>query len=343
MKQRDAPTPNDAALHGRFAIAVFEDGGVLMNLTTGTLLKLNPLAAQIAAGLLQGSAMEDLASEVSQRFGVSPTVAAGDIQAVSAGLLDTGATEIGPSSVSQPASFDSNAAGFLMRWNGQAVLQVDIGQKKLTYHEPSVWTPEERRLQLQFALPHILSLQHQPVIHASAVRLGNGVLAFCGASGAGKSTLARLFIAQGAESIARDLLLIVERDQTLVVPTDGEAAMLDWVNAASAELASGSTREIAIADPEEMLGGPDLPLHRLLCIDRTRRSGVGIRRERLSHADELKLILDNSLIALDRSDVWRTLLEFCQRIVAADIVRYATVPMGLPALEAAVREYNTIS
>lgn len=44
------------------------------------------------------------------------------------------------------------------------------------------------------------------VLHASAVRIGHGVVAFVGASGAGKSTIAQFFAERGYQLVSDDLL-----------------------------------------------------------------------------------------------------------------------------------------
>jgi hypothetical protein len=68
--------------------------------------------------------------------------------------------------------------------------------------------PEEtlRHLLLDQVLPRVLSHRGQPVLHASAVFLNNGVIAFTGPSGAGKSTLAASFIKRGCDVLADEFL-----------------------------------------------------------------------------------------------------------------------------------------
>ena len=52
----------------------------------------------------------------------------------------------------------------------------------------------------------LLSLTGHCVLHASAVEVEEGALAFAGASGQGKSTMAALFTSDGAPLIADDVL-----------------------------------------------------------------------------------------------------------------------------------------
>ena len=55
----------------------------------------------------------------------------------------------------------------------------------------------------------VLLLAGEPVLHASAVQIGDCALAFVGASGMGKSTLAALLCANGARLITDDLLRLL--------------------------------------------------------------------------------------------------------------------------------------
>lgn len=54
-----------------------------------------------------------------------------------------------------------------------------------------------------------LNLRGEPVLHASAVAMGDRAVAFLGASGMGKSTLATLLCAHGAQLITDDVLRLV--------------------------------------------------------------------------------------------------------------------------------------
>ena len=55
----------------------------------------------------------------------------------------------------------------------------------------------------------VLTLTGEPVLHASAVQIGDSALAFLGESGMGKSTLAALLCADGARLITDDLLRLL--------------------------------------------------------------------------------------------------------------------------------------
>ena len=89
-----------------------------------------------------------------------------------------------------PITFQSEAGGYQMRFNGEAVCRLDPRLRRLDL-SPEV--PEHLRphlsLVLQWAAPHLLALAGHYVLHASAVEWNGAILAFCGSSGVGKTTL----------------------------------------------------------------------------------------------------------------------------------------------------------
>lgn len=76
----------------------------------------------------------------------------------------------------------------------------------------------EQTIQHLFAdqvVPLYIACLGRTVLHASAVSLPGGAVAFIGKSGAGKSTLAASFCQEGVQLIADDCLVLEQRDQGL--------------------------------------------------------------------------------------------------------------------------------
>jgi hypothetical protein len=85
---------------------------------------------------------------------------------------------------------------------------VDASGTSVFYDFPGRLPRELAELLVGAPLLLALACRHRFCLHASAVRLTQGVVAFLGGSGAGKSTLARQLAARGVPRIADDLLLI---------------------------------------------------------------------------------------------------------------------------------------
>src|SRR5262249_29220198 len=158
---------------------------------------------------------------------------------------------------------------------------------------------QDRALHLQWAVPHLLALQRQPVLHASAVHWGAGVRALCGASGAGKTTLAHVFAGEGARLISEDLLPLTFEQGAPAVFVDGEATLRGWVASQRAILETGARVTCDAGGLAAALQGPTLPLHELLFVDAARRSGDRIVIEPIAPADALLLLLRNGFAELE--------------------------------------------
>jgi hypothetical protein len=83
---------------------------------------------------------------------------------------------------------------------------------------PAVYAAELRRV-----VPFASALQGKVVLHGSAVRWAESVIAFLGGSGVGKSTLADALCDKGLSRVSDDLIPVRVRDKGVVVPWKGAA------------------------------------------------------------------------------------------------------------------------
>jgi hypothetical protein len=116
-----------------------------------------------------------------------------------------------------------------------ATAQFDIadnGQSIVVGHLHHANRAELQRLLVDHVIPRALVVAGHTVLHATAVQLAAGALAFIGASGAGKSTMAMHFVKHGAKLLADDALIIEQGDAALVVPTQSTGRL--WPDSAAA-------------------------------------------------------------------------------------------------------------
>ena len=76
--------------------------------------------------------------------------------------------------------------------------------------------------ELRRVVPFASALQGKIVLHGSAIRYGDSVVAFIGASGVGKSTLADALRDLGLAGVSDDLIPIRLREDAVVVPHQSE-------------------------------------------------------------------------------------------------------------------------
>jgi hypothetical protein len=322
----------------RFAVTAYDEGGVLLDLTTGSIYRLNVMASHLCAALNRGEPIAAVEEQIRNRFGLTERAAAQEVRA----LLSELAADV-PVHAPSVMTYEAIPDGFLMRAHGHPILRFDRLGCSLTYEAGAAPTGEEIALHLGWAVPQLLALQHQPVLHASAVQWQGSVLAFSGTTGSGKTTMATLFAAEGARHISQDLLPIAVGAERPAVFIDAEAALRHWVTTSSQHIAAAGGGTLDTAGLSDLVRGPTLPLRELLFLDRSRRSGNRISAEPLPGPDALSLLLGKGFIAFEEREIWRELLEISRRIAAADVVRWAAVPEGLESLRQAIRDYRVTS
>lgn len=109
-------------------------------------------------------------------------------------------------------------SGYVLRFPGIADFNIS---KDGTFVQcyPILGIPDDtiRHLFLNQVVPLILSMQGKLVLHASAVAVGEGAIAFVGKTGEGKSTLATIFSMKGFSFITDDCLLLMNYQEHLLV------------------------------------------------------------------------------------------------------------------------------
>lgn len=117
---------------------------------------------------------------------------------------------------------------------------------------PGVGLNFARHVIVDVALPRYFALLGHPAVHATAVCIPEGTVAFLAGSGAGKSTLSAALVAQGGTWVADDFLLLdVGPQQTNVIPT-----------AVSTRLLADSAEALGIDYADGEVIGEDAPKRR---------------------------------------------------------------------------------
>lgn len=318
----------------RFLLADFDAEGVCLDLRSGNVFRLNALALAVARGLFLGRPSRSLARELSTSFAVDTTRALADIRTIRATLHESAAPHRPTSTALQ---FLPGTGRFLVRWQNSRLLEIRANGRHV--RRVARRLPVPPAMLLQWALPHLLWLQGQPVIHASAVARGRCVIALAGPSGAGKTTLAHALAQRpGVRLIAEDLLLL-HRGTPVGVSVAAEPALRAWVSAAAAnlELPGG---ELAVADLAALAGPVSGQLGDVLFLDDQQRRGSSIATTPLTPATAMERLLINSFAELGERAVWQQVFEMCRTLVAEARICEACVPRGLKRLQRAAKAYS---
>ena len=118
------------------------------------------------------------------------------------------------------ATFHHRAEGYAIRFNERADFAVSLGGAAVTcVPVPGVSEHSLRDLFLNQVVPLIRGMEGDLVIHASAVALDGGAVAFAGQTGRGKSTLAAAFASASMPFLADDgVTLVRDGERYLVTP-----------------------------------------------------------------------------------------------------------------------------
>jgi hypothetical protein len=110
--------------------------------------------------------------------------------------------------------------GYLLRFLWKADFHISRDGCEIACVRRAPWTPlsSVRHLLLDQVFPMVLNLRGREAIHATAVMVRGGAVAFLGPAGAGKSTLAASFLLAGHRALGDDCLVLEARRAIRAVP-----------------------------------------------------------------------------------------------------------------------------
>jgi ABC-type uncharacterized transport system YnjBCD ATPase subunit len=229
---------------------------------------------------------------------------------------------------------------YLLRFPGLADFRLDgAGDTAEAWSCPPTSRAAVEHLFISQIVPLALSTQKGLVLHAGAVRLEDGCIAFVGPSGAGKSTLVASLAKAGAAFLTDDgLRLVAEGDVTMASP--GHASIRLWHDSRDVLLGEDSP----VADPIELttklrvLAGGEirhcaepLPLKRLYLLGEGKCDRVLIEPARAARA-ALALVQHSFLLEVGRREFLASHFEEISRLAESGIIYHLDYPRTYEAL-----------
>ena len=219
--------------------------------------------------------------------------------------------------------FHRNDLGYLLRFLGLSDFLISNDTCEVTcYPTPQATRETVRHFYLNQVLPLVLAKKGQLVLHASAVEIGSGAVAFIGASGRGKSTLAASFATNGFRFLTDDGLLLEQCDSGYqVMPSHPSIRLWDDSQQAliSAEVATAPP--VQFTSKSRFLAGEDVvfcsqvrPLRRIYFL------GLGtspqLTFERVEPAEALiELVKHSFLLDIEERDMLAAQFDkFCSLV-----------------------------
>lgn len=228
-----------------------------------------------------------------------------------------------------------SASGYTLRFHAVCEFQIDCELRSVRVHLAPAGDPELAAILLAGnVMAFILALMGDGVLHASAVEIAGGALAFVGCSGSGKSTLAALFCAGGVKLITDDLLrLAMKTDQVGCFSSAAEIRLRPGSVGLAESFPAGATRSTAdhrLAVRVASQADPILPLNAII-IPRPSRTCAALRLERLSASRGLYLLSSYPRVAgWQTQRMIRQQFEGLARVARSVPIYQAEIPWGPP-------------
>lgn len=310
-----------------------------MNLDTGSVYALNETAARIVAWLSQGERASVIEQALVDEFPISAQQAGDDV----ANLLEL-LHSPPPIQIPAPLQFVADGGSRVMYWKGTPLLQVDQPATVCRWIANSGCSRSEAKNWILLALPHLLIERGYFVLHASAVRLSDGVHAFIGASGSGKSTCARLLCQEGAERISNDLLWLGRGATAPVVSAGAEKALYQWADERARALSAKGQSATELDHLLEALPASGDPLQRIVFLNSLdRRTTDALALRALSKVECFSLLIRNAFAEMRSKEGWTAVFGHSRALAALTPAVKAILPLGLDRLGVALRSYSTNS
>jgi hypothetical protein len=292
---------------------------------------LNEAAAHIWANSLGGSPASAVAEALAVRYGLTLAAARQDV-------ANTLTLESDGTTIDEPDGqyvYQRSSGGYLFSRESVPLLEVEQQGRFIRLADGA--SAGEAASALQAVSPKLLALRGHLVLHASAILLDRSIIALSGRSGAGKTTTARALARVDAKLISEDKLLFRPAGDRIEAMVDGERSVMEWVAAAAAQLSAG--KPISCEGLDDAAAGESRPLRAIGFLDSRRRSGTSIQAVRLDRAEATRAFFRSTFHGSDQPADWQRLLEAAADATSRLSAHALTVPDGLPALEAAARNF----
>jgi hypothetical protein len=319
----------------RYAVRRFDDGGIVVDLATGSYSRLNRSAASICEALLVAGSITSARRLIGEELRLNDAEVTMAIDHVLASLEFPGPRLVRPDPFVYELSADRG--GYALLANGSPKVWVSSNGLTIRWvanDRPGVVQTSEY---LRAIAPRLLFLTGEAVIHGAACQAPNRSFAVCGDSGAGKTTTARAFDRVGARLFAEDMLVIAS-PSPLTVHSGGEEAIRKWALESAEHLLR--RLEIETSGIQAALDGMPIPVSEIWRIAANQRAeGARVLSRRLGTTDGALAVMTSLFLGATTLPEWRRFLELAATIAMSTSVFEARLPQGLDRLQEAAELY----
>jgi hypothetical protein len=327
-----------AKFRERFALAAFPDGGIVVDLETGSYSRLNRSGAAVLEELGRHHDLAATIAAVAGRFRVSPSEAATHLRTMTAALDTAGVRQVQPGPFRYRTTDDGR---YIFTFGERELLAVENDGDAIRLLSPLEKLPVALSDCIRLVAPKILFLRGFTVLHGSCCLRGEGLLVCSGKSGAGKTTTARAFSKHGSALVSEDMVVFDKDFESPSVFLEGEARLRGWALDTASRLSTpgGAVRTHELLPAAT---GAVAPLRSMWFLDATRRLEKLDARP-LSRTDTLLRIMANHFLGAKDRESWRRYIAAGHGMASAATGYDLDLPNGLDRLDEAIASYTLSS
>lgn len=326
---------------GRYLVARYETGGVVIDVQSGNYFRVNRTAALVCDALAREPSEPAAAHRVARELQIDASEGTKLVDEVLSGLN-------APVFHGEPQGsyhFFPSDSGYELRHGQHRVLEIssDGSQVRIAPGAPTV--PEAQlELYVRALAPKLLFQRSVRVFHASSCVVGGALIAFAGVSRAGKTTTARAFNSAGAELVSEDLLVLAPDRDAATVLAEGEPRVHEWARKMTVQLLLHPDEPVSAETLAPMVvQGPTRALRSILFVDSQRRAGSDFRTAPLGEADALAELLRHDFLGASEADAWLRFFQHAVALLAQVSVRAMWAPDGVDGLAPAAERYISMT
>jgi hypothetical protein len=334
------PFLDPEVFRARFTLEPFADGGVLVDLESGSYFELNGTATEACKSLLATETRREADVRLGEILSIGDEAARSLIDSILeelAGLPRASTELVGP------FRYLRDGDVYVLEDEGRPILEVDPHGGHLGLR-PSATSLRFPMLEYVRAVtPKLLGLSGITVLHASACHWAGRTIAFSGPSGAGKTTTMRAFVDGGAAAISQDLVVLSAEPSAPRCYLDGEARAHAWADEVASRLEREGSARIPFAKLADAASGGTQLVDQVWFVDSARRRGDTLTTRPLGSVAGLLALLRNTFLGAGDSRAWTQQLRTVRRLADALSLFEISAPQGLSALASGARSYVTNS
>jgi hypothetical protein len=320
----------------RHVFVLFRDGGIAVDLLSGTYSSLNATAAATCELIQKSRSWTEVLVAAAARWDLTEQEASAALDTLRGALSGAQRTPV----FHDDFPYRPLGSHYALFHQGRPILEVTSDGHHVRLASPLAAVPASVEHCLRLVSPKILARLGRHLLHGAACQVGPALIGFCGPSGAGKTTTTNLLAGAGARKVADDLLLVSIRDGLPFAHHEAEQRIYRWCSEAASTLTRRPDESVSCAGLQDAAAGPEVPLGKLIFLDQGNRTGQSFETRRVPEARAIEQIVSCTFLGGVDPEALRRFFGQCGELARCLPCELAHVPADLGALADALQAYK---